>query len=146
MATAIPGAGSTNTRTQATFTPQPAPKDGQDAFRDLDIKNFLDLMIAELQNQDPLNPMDNSQILEQLGQLRSIASSDKLSKTLDTVLQGQSFASASGLIGKKISGLADNGTEVDGTVDKATISDGEIRLHVGDAAVRLANVREILPQ
>jgi flagellar basal-body rod modification protein FlgD len=133
MATAIPGAGSTNTRTQATFAPQPAPKDGQDAFRDLDIKNFLDLMIAELQNQDPLNPMDNSQILEQLGQLRSIASSDKLSKTLDTVLQGQSFASA-------------NGTEVDGTVDKATISDGEIRLHVGDAAVRLANVREILPQ
>ena len=45
-------------------------------------------MITELQNQDPLNPMDNTQMLEQINQIRQIGATDKLTSTLDSVLLG----------------------------------------------------------
>lgn len=134
--------GQTNNQNQAKILPKGKKAD---AFQDIDLKGFLDLMIAELQNQDPVNPMDNAQIMEQLGQLRSIASTDKLSKTLDSMEQGQSFAAASSLIGKQIKGLDDGSNEVTGKVDKATVADGAIRVHVGDKSVSLSNVREIQP-
>ena len=57
----------------ANFTSQEAS--GQtggatDSFTDIDIDEFLALMIAELQNQDPLDPMDNSEMVQQIGQIR----------------------------------------------------------------------------
>ena len=55
-------------------------------IQDLDLNKFIDLMIAELQNQDPLNPMDNSQMLQQITEIRQIGSSDKLSTTLELLL------------------------------------------------------------
>jgi flagellar basal-body rod modification protein FlgD len=116
-----------------------------DPFANVDLKSFIDLMIAELQNQDPLNPMDNSQILQELGQLRSIDSTDKLIDTLGSVLQGQNFASASSLIGKTINGLDDNAQQVSGTVDKVSVAGTDVKLHVGDATVSLKNVSDILP-
>ena len=51
------------------------------SLKDVDVDQFLQLMITELTNQDPLNPMDNAQLVEQVGQLRSIAASDQLSST-----------------------------------------------------------------
>lgn len=134
----------TNSNPTATFPTANNQAPG-DAFEKVDMKAFLDLMIAELQNQDPLNPMDNAQFMEQLSQLRSIASTDKLSRTLDSVLQGQSFSSASTLIGRKISALDDNSKEVTGVVEKASVTNGEIRVHVGESKISLSNVREILP-
>ena len=42
-------------------------------LKDLDINQFLQLMITELTNQDPLNPMDNTQLVQQIGEIREIA-------------------------------------------------------------------------
>jgi flagellar basal-body rod modification protein FlgD len=94
-------------------------------IEDLDLQSFFDLMIAELQNQDPLNPMDNQEMLAQIGQIREISSNDKLSETLDSVLLGQSISSATNLIGANVKGITDNGQKVNGAVQRVTISDGE---------------------
>ena len=51
-------------------------------LNDVDMNQFLNLMITELQNQDPLNPTDNAALLEQIGQLRSISSNDQLVNTV----------------------------------------------------------------
>ena len=56
-----------------------------DALRGLDIESFLDLFIAELQNQDPLNPLDNAQILQQISQIREVGATDKLTDRVDKV-------------------------------------------------------------
>jgi flagellar basal-body rod modification protein FlgD len=116
-----------------------------DALRGLDMDQFLELMIAELQNQDPLNPMDNAQILQQISQIREIGATSKLSDTLDAVLLGQNLSSASGMIGRTIKALTDDGHQAQGEVERVTLADGQVRLHVGGQAVRLTNVSEILP-
>jgi hypothetical protein len=87
-------------------------------------------MIKELQNQDPLNPMDNSQMLTQLSEIRQVGSTDKLTSTLNSVLLGQSISSATNLIGANITALSDDNQQVSGLVDKVSIADGIPKLHV----------------
>jgi len=116
-----------------------------EALRDLNLEDFLKLMITELQNQDPLNPLDNAQILQQVSQISNIDATTKLSGTLDSVLLGQSVASASALIGKSVGGLTDAGDQVSGIVDRVSIEDGQANVHIGAQKVRLSNLEEIRP-
>jgi flagellar basal-body rod modification protein FlgD len=122
-----------------------ASQAARDRMQDMDVNQFLKLIIAELQNQDPLNPMDNAEMIRQLGEIRSIASTDKLSTTLDGVQLGQALASASNLMGRTINGLSDNNTQVNGVVERVTVVDGVPKLHVGQDKVDLKNIREIIP-
>ena len=128
-----------------TTTPSTSQPNNNDALRDLDMDEFLNLMITELQNQDPLNPLENAEILQQISQIREIGATARLTETLDAVLLGQNLTSASGMIGKTVEALSDDAKTVKGVVDKVTVTDGEPRLHIGDQAVRLKNVKEIVP-
>src|SRR6478609_9042441 len=85
-------------------------------LKDLDINQFLQLMVSELTHQDPLNPLDNTQLVQQLGELRSIAASDQLSTTLQSLQTQQSMTTASSLIGKTITALGSDGQNVTGEV------------------------------
>jgi len=116
------------------------------ALSGLNLDEFLKVMITELQNQDPLNPMDNAQILQQISQMREIQASDDMRKTLESVLLGQTLSSASSMIDRHISALSETGNEVDGRVERVTIEAGKPLLHVGTEKVRLTNIRSILPQ
>src|SRR5437764_15357548 len=97
----------------------------------VDISQFLKMMIKELQNQDPLNPMQNSQIMQELGQMQQITASNKLTTTLDGVALGQSLSNATSLIGKRIDGIDDNGDPAQGVVQKVSVADSVTKLHVG---------------
>jgi flagellar basal-body rod modification protein FlgD len=105
-----------------------------DAINDLDLGTFLTLMIKELQNQDPLNPLDNKDMLAQLSQIRSVGATDKLTKTLDSVLLGQNISSAANLIGADISALSDDGQPVTGIVNRVSIDQGVPKVHVDNTA------------
>jgi flagellar basal-body rod modification protein FlgD len=111
---------------------------------------FLNLMITELQNQDPLNPTDNAALLEQIGQLRSISSNDRLVSTLTSFGNTQELTTASSLIGKKVTGLDIEGAEVSGEVSSVSVKIDEkdrnkrtVQVHVGNQIVDMKNVREI---
>jgi flagellar basal-body rod modification protein FlgD len=63
---------------------------------------FLKLLVTQMQNQDPNNPMDNAQITSQMAQLSTVTGIDKLNVTLqalsDSMTSNQSY-SASSMIG-----------------------------------------------
>jgi flagellar basal-body rod modification protein FlgD len=108
-------------------------------------------LIAEMQNQDPLNPMENSEILAQIGQIREISATNALSDTLGAVLTGQNLSTASSLIGKEITALSDTQQEVKGVVERVSVAaegeDGKnrvLKVHVGVHTVDLNNIREII--
>jgi len=120
-------------------------------FRDVDLDQFLGLMITELQNQDPLNPMDNAQMLAQIATLREIGSTNQLTETLGNFAIGQELAMASNLIGKQVNGLDTNAKPVDGTVDRVSVqtdadnpSIRKVSVHVGSSIVDMKNIREIV--
>ncbi len=104
---------------------------GTDPFNEMRPEDFIMLMVAELQNQDPLNPMDNAQILQQISQIREIASSDALTTTLEAVFLGQNVTTASGMIGEWVMKLSeDDAVAVIGKVDRVEIKDGVPTLNV----------------
>ncbi|MCG8587587.1 MAG: flagellar biosynthesis protein FlgD [Pirellulales bacterium] len=121
-----------------------------DALTNIDLQEFLELFIAELQNQDPLEPMDNSEMLAQISQIREIGATDSLTSTLEAVQLGQSLSTAGGLIGKEVRALTSASSDgeqqfVEGTVDKVSINDGKPTLYIDGQQVSLENVAEILP-
>lgn len=106
------------------------PLEDSAALNELDLSDFLDLMIAELQNQDPLNPLENHELLQQISQIREVGATDKLTETLDAVLLGQNVSSATSLIGKEVQAITQDGTPAIGIVGRVTIAEGEPELHL----------------
>lgn len=115
----------------------------QGTQRQVTVDDFLKLLITELQNQDPLNPADNQDILQQVSQIRSIQSTTQLTQTLEAVLLGQNLASASSMIDKLVYGLTDEGQEVSGRVEGVVVEGGSPRVIVNQRALRLGNIKQI---
>src|SRR2546426_8696333 len=82
--------------------------------------DFLKMLLSELQNQDPLSPMDSSQMLTQIGQISQVSSTQSLTTTLNSMLLGQNVNNATALIGKTIDSINDKGAEITCKVDKVT--------------------------
>jgi flagellar basal-body rod modification protein FlgD len=120
------------------------------SLEDLDVDQFLQLMISELANQDPLNPMDNTQLVQQIGELRSIAASDQLTSTLQALQTQQSLTTASSLIGKRVSAISTDNENITGTVSSVSVEvDPEnsakrtYKVKVDGQTIDLQNVREV---
>ena len=73
--------------------------------------DFFQLLITEMQNQDPFEPSDTSTIIEQVSQIRSIEQNEILNGTLDTFSQQQRMGGTTDLIGKYVQAVA---TDADG--------------------------------
>jgi flagellar basal-body rod modification protein FlgD len=122
---------------------------GGDSYNDLDIDAFLKLLISELQNQDPLDPMQNSEMLQQIGQIRQIGATDELTQTLGGLSSNQELVTASSLIGRTVRGLADDASSIDGVVDRITVETNaeigsrSVKVHVGEKTMDMKNIREI---
>lgn len=77
---------------------------GTRRFNDLKSEDFFGLLIAQLQNQDPLKPTDNQQLLEQMSMIRQMEQSTNLNKSLEALAGEQRFGAVSGLIGQYVAG------------------------------------------
>ena len=100
------------------------------SLNELGMDDFLDLMIAELQNQDPLNPLENDELIAQISQIREVGATEGLTNTLNAVLLGQNIASATNLIGADVVALDETGGRVAGNVQVVTIVDGQPKLEL----------------
>ena len=66
---------------------------------------FLKLLVTQLKNQDPLNPLDNAQMTSQLAQMSTVSGIEKLNSTLSGLvdsLGNSQTMQASAMIGKKV--------------------------------------------
>ena len=69
----------------------------------VDYNTFLQLLVAEMKNQDPTNPMDTAQYMSQFAQLSTVEQAMQTNSKLDALLSSQSLSQANGLIGKTVS-------------------------------------------
>lgn len=112
-------------------------------FASLTPDDFLKMLITELQNQDPMNPTDNSQILQQISEMSNISATNSLTNSLNGMLTEQNLSAASAMVGMTVQGLADDGSNASGKVDSVTISNGTAKLNIGQQTVSLTNVQQI---
>jgi len=99
--------------------------------------NFLELLVTQLTNQDPLEPMGNEELLRQISSIREIELSTNLSDALTRLTGQQHFSSASGLIGRHVTTNPDaSGASLSGVVVGVRFNDG------GKATLVLSDGRE----
>jgi flagellar basal-body rod modification protein FlgD len=117
---------------------------GSDRMNDLTTADFIKMMVAELQHQDPMDPMSNTEMLSQISQMRQITANDKLSAGIEALIKGEALSTASSLIGKTITGVNSLGENTTGKVDKVTIENGGVaKLHVGNSIIDVTSVTTI---
>lgn len=101
------------------------------------------MLITELKNQDPMNPTNSDQIMQQISQIRNIQATSDLTTSLNSVVLGQSLATAGSLIGRQIEGLASDGTQVSGAVSSVSIKNGTPEVNVGGQTLGLSNITSV---
>ena len=105
----------------------------------LNYDDFLQLLIAQMKNQDPTSPMDASQQISQLASFSQVEQQIQTNSHLETVLQNQWISQASDYIGKQIMS-ADGKTT--GTIKQVSVyTDGIIaETNAGDKILIQAGV------
>jgi len=87
---------------------------------------FLTLLVAQLKNQDPNNPMDNTQMVSQMAQLSQLQATTNLNTTTSSGFQMDSMLQAANKIGSKVL--------VSGSVVQLTNGSASLGVNLGDAA------------
>ena len=88
----------------------------------VDYNTFLQLLIAEMKNQDPTNPMDTSQYMSQFAQLSSVEQAMQTNTKLYSLLSSQALSQADVLIGKNVSFTDSTGATFTGKVASISIN------------------------
>ena len=115
----------------------------QVGFAGLTSESFLKLLITELQNQDPLEPLGNDELLSQLSMMRNLQSSIELSSTLKSLTGSQELSTASSFIGKSVTGMTAEQEVVSGIADRVFMSGGKVFLSVNGNDLPLSQVTGI---
>ena len=107
--------------------------------------NYMKLLITQLQNQNPLEPMDNNQMASQLAQFSQLQQLETMNSSFADILSTTERNYANSLIGKEISFASENdaGSQeiATGIVEKVINNvDGQTVLVAGDNTVALEDV------
>lgn len=80
--------------------------------------NYLNLLVAQLQNQNPLEPMDNNEMASQLAQLSQLGQIETLNSSFTAVMSNTQRSYANSLIDRNVTFFSENGET--GELEKQT--------------------------
>lgn len=126
-------------------TPSTVNTASKASMNSLNRDSFLSLLITQLQNQDPLSPMDNTQFTAQLAQFSSLERLENINDGLADLNVSSKVSQAFSVIGKKVAYTDSEGKPVTGKVESVGIKDGQPMLNVGSDSVSLDKVLAVYP-
>jgi flagellar basal-body rod modification protein FlgD len=104
-------------------------------------EDFMRILLAQLQFQDPLKPVDNQEFVAQLAQFSALEINRQQGEKIDQLLSMQSVAQSVGIIGKNVELKTAQGGSVSGTVNAVSFRTGEPRLTVTSNGTPITDVR-----
>jgi len=138
--------GSTTTSGTSTSTSSTSSTSDASMLSMVNGDDFLTLFIAQLQNQDPLSPMDSTGFTQQIAQYTSVQQLMEMNSSLTQITASQAGMSAN-MIGMNITWNNTTGTgdeTLSGTVTGVSFNDGTTSLTTTDGStVNLGDVTSI---
>lgn len=130
---------SSSSLSQSTVSASSISQMGQNAF--------LQLLAVQMQNQDPLNPVDNTQFVAQLAQFSSLQELTTISSQLGTmstttalIQNADQLYSAFNLMNTQVAVTNSKNIQVTGTVSGVTITNGQAYVEVNGQSYPLSSV------
>jgi flagellar basal-body rod modification protein FlgD len=123
---------------------------GTSGTSDLSSTAFMQLLVAQLQYQDPLQEMDENSFMQELATLTSMQQQEQINTNLSAMVSQSSLSQATNLIGATVTGTTtatssdSSGTSVTGTVSSVTYSSTDgVTVQVGDSSIPFANITQV---
>jgi flagellar basal-body rod modification protein FlgD len=123
-----------------------SPNQIQNKGLNLQAQDFIKMMITQLQNQDPMDPAKNQDLLAQMSQIGQLQSSTQLQDSLKGLVLQNNIGSAGNLIGKSVQGLDDNDKPVSGLVNSVRVQQDQVYLELDNGnSLSMTRVTSIAP-
>ena len=103
---------------------------------------FLKLLIAELSNQDPTNPVEDREFISQMATFSTLEQMQNMNSTLTTMSEANKFSAVS-YIGKAVAFTNDDGKQVPALVNAVWFENGKTILDTSEGDVPLEKVEGI---
>jgi flagellar basal-body rod modification protein FlgD len=114
--------------------------------KELKTEDFIKMMITQLQNQDPLEPAKNQELLAQMSQIGQLQSATSLQETLKSFSAQSQIASAGSMIGKAVEGNDESNDQVAGIVAAVRVEKDKVYLELDSGkTLPLSNVTAVAP-
>ncbi len=104
---------------------------------------FLKLLVAQLRYQNPMDPADGTEMLQQTAQFSTVETLHALAETQERLAGFQQVTLALGVVDKTVFAVDANGQAVSGTVSGLRFTADGPLLQIGDTEVPLANVLSV---
>ena len=106
---------------------------------------FLKLLTTQLQHQDPLNPMEDSEFMGQMAQFSTLEQVTNMANANTAMADNLAFSKSVSLIGRTVAYLGEDDQPITCKVDRVTTTDGKPALTVGGTdGVDPSSVTEVL--
>ena len=126
----IPTAAATQSTASSILPTQSALQNKQSQ---LNMDDFLKLLTSQLQYQDPMEPMKDTEFVAQMASFSSLDQMNNLNKNFETFIQGQMNHSVQNYLGKVVTVQPEaNGDQYSGVVTAVTNKSGEMKLTIGE--------------
>jgi len=107
---------------------------------------FLQLLVLQMKSQDPLNPMDNTDMIAQLAQFSALEAQTNLNESFETLsgnVDQLNFISGAQLLGRTVTGVDVDGEILTGVVDSVHLDGSLVMLNVDGKLMSMANVYSV---
>jgi flagellar basal-body rod modification protein FlgD len=116
------------------------------ATQTLSEQDFLNLLVTQMTQQDPLNPETNEDLLSQMVGFSTLASNTTTQTDMGQLATGQTFSEATALIGSQVNLQVDaNGDTTQGIVSGVDASSGTAQIVVNGQSYSLSQVLSVIP-
>jgi flagellar basal-body rod modification protein FlgD len=109
----------------------------------IDSSQFMQILMAQLTHQNPLEPMDSSEMTTQFSQLNSLEELRNIRGAMESVSATNQVTYMASLIGKTVKASRSDGKVIEGVVDGVMTDASSPQIKVGDETVDLVDVLEI---
>ncbi len=107
-------------------------------------QQFMQLLIAQLKNQDPMDPVSQEDSIAQLAQFSTLEGIEKLNANFSSFMKLQQLSEGASLVGKNVEWLDSDGVRQQGVVESVSLKEGDLQLKIDGKQVPIDNVTAIL--
>lgn len=105
--------------------------------------DFLQMLVSELENQNPLNPMSTSSYVNQMSTLSEVSAVEQMTQALSSLFALTSSEAATGLLGRTVTVTPQGAAAVTGTVTGITASASGPLLTINGSPYALSDVTQV---
>ena len=102
--------------------------------------DFLQLLVTQMRNQDPLSPMKDTEFIAQMAQFTSLEQTKQMSADMAEMRSQTSFQQGIGLLNQQVTVKVGEGSPVTGIVTELKVVEGEPQLLINSTFYALQDV------